>query len=166
MVDAYTVGTPIIFNKFFSGPQHLEAEKVDILSSNNLVLEDENLTLQMFNYLQRLLAPLKKILASSWTLREGTRLLVCLKTVDKLEGIVIEKLFFFSCYLTSIQDNLSLTNVCMKLHKAKILLFIKALLLYLYLHLVIFYEEKGNFTFNILRRKITSYYEHRIYASD
>ena len=64
--------------------------------------------------------------------------------MNKLEGIVIEKLFFFSCYLTSIQDNISLTNLCMNLHKAKKLLFIRALLLSLYLQLVILYEEKGN----------------------
>lgn len=46
MVDAYTIGIPMIFNKFFSDPQRLEAEKVDILSSNSVVLEDQKLTLQ------------------------------------------------------------------------------------------------------------------------
>ena len=113
----------------------------------------------MFSYLQRLLAPLEKILASISNLREGAKLLVFLKTVNKLEGIAIENLFFSSCYLTSIQDDLSLTNIRMKLHKTKILLFIKALLPSLFLQLVIFYEEKEIPLLNYFSSK------HRIDAS-
>lgn len=149
MVDAYTIGTPMISNTLFSDARPIDAEKVDNSSSNSVVLEDEKLTIQMFSYLRDLLALLNKILVLVWNLRQGPKISVFLKAVNKLEGIATEKFGFFLCYLTSIQEDLSVTNVCMKSHKAKILLFVKALLLSLYLHLVIFYEEKGNTTFKL-----------------
>ena len=144
MVDAYTIGTPMISNNFFYDVQPFDGEKLDNSSSNSVLLEEEKLALQMFSYLRCLLPLLNKILVLVWNLREGTKLSVFLKALNKLENVVMEKFGSFLCYLTSIQDDLSVNNVCMKSHKAKILLFIKTILLSLYMHLVMFYEEKCN----------------------
>ena len=144
MIDAYTIGTPLISNSLFSDIEPINAKKIDDSNSNSVVLEEEKLALQIFHDLRGLLVLLNKILAFIWSLGKGTKLSVFLKTVNSLEVIITEKFGFFLCYLTPIQVKQALMNVCVKSHKAKILLFTKALLLALYLHLTVFYEEKGN----------------------
>lgn len=149
MVDAYTIGTPMISNKLFCEPQPIYEGEVDNSSSNSVVLEDEKITLLRFSSQQDLYAPLNKILVLVWNVAQGTKISVFLKAVNKLEGIAAGKYGFFLSYLTSVQQDSSVKNECIKSHKAKVLLFIKILLLSLYLHLVIFYEEKGNTTLKL-----------------
>lgn len=96
-----------------------------------------------FSHLQGLLTLLNKILVFIWNLGKGTKVL--LKTINKLEGIATENFGLLLFYLTPIEGDVCVTNVCMKSRKAKLLLFVKAFLLALYFHLAIFYEEKRKF---------------------